>query len=257
MEIIIIRGFRGGKFTMATTKYSLIQTPTEAAGIHTVGDHTVATIRNRATGIVIHEEWDMDDGTLDRADGPALTNRDPITGIVTFEAWCKNGKAERMDGPADIHRDPHTGVVTYEAWKKGGELNRADGWAATWRDAATGKVTGQEMWRDGHHVGRADGGPDCINRDAKTGVVTYEAWHNNNGDPDRADGPARIERDAGTGVVTGESWWTDGHCNRSITRDPATGKIVEDTRPGGKAIDIKLNVPTPAGRKAALNTPSI
>jgi hypothetical protein len=38
-----------------------------------------------------YQEW-RKDGKLDRADGPAIILRDPMTGDVTFEAWRKDGQ---------------------------------------------------------------------------------------------------------------------------------------------------------------------
>lgn len=49
------------------------------------------------------------------------TETDPATGIVTLEAWRKDGKLDRTDGPATICRDPTTGTVTVGAWRKDGE----------------------------------------------------------------------------------------------------------------------------------------
>jgi len=47
--------------------------------------------RNPATGIVVVEEW-FTDGSLHRADGPAMIERDPATDTVTNEEWWKDGK---------------------------------------------------------------------------------------------------------------------------------------------------------------------
>jgi hypothetical protein len=61
------------------------------------------------------EKW-WKDGALDRADGPAVIERDPVTGIVTREDWWRDGSLHRTDGPAIIERDPATGAVTWEEW---------------------------------------------------------------------------------------------------------------------------------------------
>jgi two-component system, chemotaxis family, chemotaxis protein CheY len=52
------------------------------------------------------------------------TERDPETGIVTYEAWSKDGKPDRADGPAIIKRDTTTGTVTHEArWNDGKQIS--------------------------------------------------------------------------------------------------------------------------------------
>jgi hypothetical protein len=147
-----------------------------------VGNHTIETIRNRENNRLEHEEWLLADNKLDREDGPALINCDPLTGVMTYEGWFRNGLADRVNGPAELWRDPHTGVVTQEKWMRGGQPDRDKGPAQIWRDGATGKITGEEMWKNGQHAGRSDGKPDSINWDPKTGAVTYESWHNENGD---------------------------------------------------------------------------
>ncbi|WP_274630815.1 hypothetical protein [Arvimicrobium flavum] len=117
-------------------------------------------------------------GQLHRENGPALVVRDPVSGVVTAETWCQNGRPWRDDGPAEIKRDAETGVTTFEGWWQGGKPQRLDG-------------------------------PAEITRDAKTGVATYEAWRKD-GQPHRDGGPALTVRDADTGVATREEYWQDG-----------------------------------------------
>ena len=54
-------------------------------------------------------------------DGPAFMLHNKATGIVTYEAWMKDGKQGRADGPALIERDDTTGIVTCEEWWKDGK----------------------------------------------------------------------------------------------------------------------------------------
>ena len=76
--------------------------------------------RDPITGIVTYEQW-YSDGVPDRADGPALIERDPVTGAVIYEEWWKDGQMHRAAGPALIQRNPVTGIVTYEEWWKDGK----------------------------------------------------------------------------------------------------------------------------------------
>ena len=43
-----------------------------------------------------------------------ITCRDPRTGTVTREEYFLNHKLHRDGGPAVIERDPETGIVTWE-----------------------------------------------------------------------------------------------------------------------------------------------
>ena len=52
---------------------------------------------------------------------PCQHRRDAVTGIVTYEEWCKDGQPDRADGPAVIMRDLITGTVTCEEWYKDGK----------------------------------------------------------------------------------------------------------------------------------------
>jgi hypothetical protein len=67
-----------------------------------------------------YQEW-RKDGKLDRADGPAVIERDRVTGVVIVEQWFKDGKPDRADGPAIILRDPMTGDITFDEWLKNGQ----------------------------------------------------------------------------------------------------------------------------------------
>jgi O-antigen ligase len=71
--------------------------------------------RDPATGIATYEVW-RKDGKPHRADGPAIIERDGVTGIVIRESWCKDGKLHRTDGPAHIERDSTTGASRSESW---------------------------------------------------------------------------------------------------------------------------------------------
>lgn len=51
-----------------------------------------------------------------------LLIEDPKTKIITLEAWVKNGGFDRPDGPALIERDPITGVSINEEWWSDGVL---------------------------------------------------------------------------------------------------------------------------------------
>jgi hypothetical protein len=82
--------------------------------------HNVRTTRDATTGIVTCEAW-WKDGTLDRTGGPAVITRDGANGIVTSEGWFKDGMYDRADGPAVIWRDGASGIVTCEAWWKDGK----------------------------------------------------------------------------------------------------------------------------------------
>ena len=75
--------------------------------------------------------------------------RDPATGIVTYEAWSKDGKLDHVDAPAVVLRDAGTRILTFEAWYKNGELHRVDGPAYVERDAVVGAITRQEWWKNG------------------------------------------------------------------------------------------------------------
>jgi hypothetical protein len=92
-------------------------------GLNRRENHEVLSKRDPITGVIIFEAWykyDDLDRNLDRAAGPAYINRDARTGVVTREAWYKDGKLDRAAGPAYIERDARTGVVTREAWYKDG-----------------------------------------------------------------------------------------------------------------------------------------
>jgi hypothetical protein len=103
------------------------------------------------TGIVTHQWWK--NGSLDRPNGPAFILHNKATGIVTYEAWFKNGnKQGRDDGPAIIERDDTTGIVICEEWWKDGRPHRDDGPALIRRDGVTGIVTCEEWWKDGKRV---------------------------------------------------------------------------------------------------------
>jgi len=91
------------------------------------------------------EAW-WNSHTLDRADGPAVIERDNATDIIICEEWWRDGALHRIGGPAVIERDPVTGIVTLEEWWVDGSLHRADGPAIIERDPATGAVTREEWF---------------------------------------------------------------------------------------------------------------
>jgi hypothetical protein len=91
------------------------------------------------------EKW-WKDGAPDRADAPAVIERDTATDIIICEEWWSDGTLHRTDGPAVIERDPVTGIVTREDWWTDGSLHRTDGPAIIERDPATGAVTCEEWW---------------------------------------------------------------------------------------------------------------
>jgi hypothetical protein len=74
--------------------------------------------------------------------------RDPLTGIVTYEAWFKDGRLDHPGGPAVVLRDAATGTVTFEAWYRRGLLHRTNGPAYIERDP-TGIAVVEEWWKDG------------------------------------------------------------------------------------------------------------
>ena len=89
----------------------------------------------------------------DRADGPADVDRDAVTGIATYEEWCKDGRSETA--PTALRSSCATGspgTVTCEEWCKDGQWHRADGPAYIERDAVTGTVTSEEWWKDGEQI---------------------------------------------------------------------------------------------------------
>jgi hypothetical protein len=47
---------------------------------------------------------------------------DPQTGVVTWEAWNKDGKRHREGGPAVIERYTNTGEITRRTWYLNGKL---------------------------------------------------------------------------------------------------------------------------------------
>ncbi len=108
------------------------------------------------TGKITHEVWSKD-GILDRADGPAVIFRDPLTNVVTKEVWNKAGVTDRTGGPAFIIRNAKTGIVTHEEWWRNGERDRGDGPADVKRDAKTGRVISEEWWKDGLKIPHAPG----------------------------------------------------------------------------------------------------
>jgi putative sugar O-methyltransferase len=96
--------------------YKVIRAEHSAA----TGDGPVFLLHNKATGIVTYEAW-LKDGKQGRADGPAIIERDDATAIVTCEEWWQDGAPHRADGPALIRRDGTTGLVTHEEWWKDGK----------------------------------------------------------------------------------------------------------------------------------------
>jgi hypothetical protein len=76
------------------------------------------------------------------------------TGSIKGETRPRQDReADRSDGPAHITRDAATGVVTNEAWWKDGERHRADRRHIV-RKAATGVVIREEWWKDGKRLAR-------------------------------------------------------------------------------------------------------
>jgi hypothetical protein len=47
-----------------------------------------------------------------------FTETHPTTGIVTYEQWRKDSKLDRADGPAVIERNAQTGTLTGDCWYK-------------------------------------------------------------------------------------------------------------------------------------------
>ncbi len=78
--------------------------------------YEVTITREVASGVAVSESWRNQAGRRHRPDGPAEIKRDPITGVITNEAWFQNGQSHRVDGPAIITRHAKTGVTTYSAW---------------------------------------------------------------------------------------------------------------------------------------------
>jgi hypothetical protein len=125
-----------------------LSTPAE---IHRVGDHTVEIHRDPATHVAITEEWRNKDGQWDRADGAAIIERGPKTGIVDGEEWIRNNLNHRIGGPAVWHRDD-TGVIGVEHYYVDGKLHREGGPAWTHRDPDTGAVISQAWYRHGERL---------------------------------------------------------------------------------------------------------
>jgi hypothetical protein len=122
-----------------------------------------------------------------RVDGPAVIERDPATGTVTHEEWCRDDRLHREGEPAVVTRDPATGVVTYEAWHWHGALHREGGPAVTERNPVTG-ATLVELWYVANRKHR-EGGPAVIRRTAN-GMVISESWWVN------GEGAAKPRKDA-------------------------------------------------------------
>ena len=125
--------------------------------------------RDRNTNVVVREEW-RQYGKASRKDGPANIWRDAATGKVTAEEWWQDGKRNGRPGggPDVVQRDPTSGIVTYESYHKNGLTSREDGPARIKRDANTGVVTKEEWVLNGvrHRL---------IERDSTTGKTTYES----------------------------------------------------------------------------------
>lgn len=72
-------------------------------------------------------EWLTGDD-LDREGGPAVTETNLKTGVVTKEEYWRNGRLDRRDGgPALVERDPATGQVTVEGWYQDDQQHRDNG----------------------------------------------------------------------------------------------------------------------------------
>jgi hypothetical protein len=160
-------------------------------------------VRVTHTGSVIKEEWITNGDDLHRCNGPAISERDAATGVVTHERWYRMNALHRgisptdlyslnnpawIDGPAWIERDAATGIVTCERWYFDKKLHRLDGPAWIERDAATGVITLEAWFRNG--VSHRTGGPATIGWNAKSGRMNFTRWAMD-GEPVPANHPIR------------------------------------------------------------------
>ncbi len=149
--------------------------------------------RCQKTGVVDLETWEKADGTPHNPDGPAITERDRTTGVVTRLTYMVDGKVSREGGePASAEFDPQTGQCVFRTFCIDGQF------------------------------GREDGLPDVEHLDEETGVVVraeYCVAHSRKGRVcHREDGPALITYDRLTGVVTGERYFINGRERSPILR---------------------------------------
>jgi len=121
-------------------------------------DVTVAV--DESTGVVVEEDWFVrnpregkDAETTHRIGGPAVTNRDSVSGKIISEQWWHYGKQHRDNGPAVLRVDPNTDVVVREEWWRNDALHRDGGPALIERDPQTGQITTEEYWTNGRMEG--------------------------------------------------------------------------------------------------------
>lgn len=148
--------------------------------------YSVTVLRDAVTGQTVGESWETElkpsprPGAvvmgLHREEGPARFDRDPETGVITWEDWYNNGLQHRQDGPAHVERDRISGIITCEEWRSGGRKHRDNGPAEIIRDATTGVTVLEAWWRHGKRH-RIDG-PAAIYR-RPTGEITYRLWFMN------------------------------------------------------------------------------
>lgn len=102
--------------------------------------------------IVTDEQW-RQDGKLSRIDGPAITERDTLSGFLISEGWFLNGNLHREGGPAQIGYDPENdGTVLEEIWFWHGVRHRRDGPAVIRYNELTHEVEDTEWWIDGLQI---------------------------------------------------------------------------------------------------------
>jgi hypothetical protein len=86
-------------------------------------DEELASVRiwrDKKTGKVVMEEWRDAQGLRHRIAAPAQLFRNPETDVVCTELWAIHGKEHRDDGPAVTNRDAVTGKVTFSCWCRDG-----------------------------------------------------------------------------------------------------------------------------------------
>jgi hypothetical protein len=141
-----------------------------------------------------------------------ITTKDLVTGIIVEERYEKvttyrGHEDERYPhhdprrGPAIIERHPKTGVVTYEGYWLGGVPHRIGKPAITRRDGDTGIVIEEKFFWLGENIRDPRKGPWLRRYHPKTGSLVEEAFADaSSGWRQPKDGPSRILYDWQTGI---------------------------------------------------------
>lgn len=168
--------------------------------------YRVRILRCPNSGVVCEEAWEKPNGDLHRLDGPAVTRRDRVTGVVTHLGYWVDGQAHREDGEPSVQEfDPESGECIWRSFSLDGQYERPDGL------------------------------PHCEFIDAMSGVVyraEFRIWTGSKAVLHREDGPALLVYDRTSGEQTDAIFYQNGRKTvQSANYQPLLGREDLDPQP--------------------------